>query len=281
MATPIPSRTPNQGTRTSFGDMLRSWRRIRRSSQLDLALACGVSQRHLSFLESGRARPSRGMVLNLASALDMPLRQQNALLLAAGYAPAFGQRPLDTADMRPVTAAVERMMAQQAPYPALLVDAAYNLLRANAPAVDLLAFLLGRAPAPDGPAPNLVRLLFDPDGLRPHVEDWPVTAAWMVRRLRAELAGGHGAGAGGDLAALLSDPDIVSGFADTGDGAADLPPALVLKLRQGEVRLALLSMIATVGTPLDAVAQDLRLEFFFPADAATDRWFRDRAAASG
>ena len=190
-----------------FGAMLREWRRTRGSSQLDLALHCGLSQRHLSFLESGRSRPSRGMLLNLACALNVPLREQNAMLLAAGFAPLYKQRNLDAADMRPIDQALDHVLRQQEPYPAIVVDELHTIVRANRGLHALMHLLTGGAPM-DGPV-NAVEAVLRPDGLRGAVENWEDVAAWMVRRLRAEvLLDGIAAGARTLLERVLQWPDV-------------------------------------------------------------------------
>jgi len=255
-----------------FGAMLREWRRTRGSSQLDLALHCGLSQRHLSFLESGRSRPSRAMVLHLASALDVPLRDQNAMLLAAGFAPVFKQRNLGAPDMQPIDRALEHVLTQQEPYPAIVIDERHTILRANRSLAALVAFLAGGAALPQ--PLNALDALLRPDMLRGVVENWTEVAAWMVRRLRAEaLLEGGGSGARELLARVLQLPDVAAAAASL-RADHELPPTLVLWLRQGDTRLGLFSMIATMGTPLDVALQNLRLELFFPADEATARWFR-------
>lgn len=257
-----------------FGTLLRRWRQARGTSQLDLALACDTSQRHLSFLESGRARPSRGMVLNLAGALAVPLRHQDALLLAAGFAPLFGARPPDAPELAPVRAAIDRMLDQQMPFPAVVVDRHYTLVQANPAALRLIGFLMGPGwPGPTGPL-NLVRLLFS-QHMDATLENFAEVAGWTLRRLRAEalledpLADGFG-----PLRDLADNPALAAhartALADDGTTA----PALTLRFARDGMRLALLSVIASMGTPLDAGLQDLRVELFFPADAATEAWFR-------
>ena len=258
-----------------LGLLLKEWRQARGMSQLDLALTSGISQRHLSFVESGRSRPSRGMVLTLASALAVPLRHQNAMLTAAGFASAFRERPLDAPDMRPVDSALTRMLKQQEPFPAVVVDRRYQGLRVNEAMTRLLSFLAGPeggAQAAGGPV-NLLRLLFE-FGERGIVENWPEVVTWVVRRLRAEAIA-DGVHAGSDI---LSDvPADLAAAALQGGHDQDQPPTLVLRFRRGDTRLALFSVIATIGTPLDAALQDIRVEFFFPADEETDRWFRELA----
>ncbi len=261
-----------------FGRLLKEWRHARGSSQLDFALASGISQRHLSFLESGRSRPSRGMVLHLASALAVPLRQQNAMLLAAGFAPAFAERKLDAPELGQVSAALDRALQQQEPFPAVVVDRIYNLVRANQAALTLLGTLLdpaALAPPPSGAPHNLMRLVVRPDGLKPHMENWEEAVVWLLRRLRAEAIAEGAKAHDAFLDELLAFPDVAK-VAKAPREEGDYPPALTVRFRHGETRLSLFSMIATVGTPLDVALQDLRLEFFFPADAATEKWFRAR-----
>lgn len=264
---------------SAFGTLLKACRQARGASQLGFALDSGISQRHLSFLESGRARPSREMVLHLASALAVPLRQQNAMLLAAGFAPAFPERRLDAPELGPIIGALDRALAQQEPFPALVVDRHHTLVRANRAATLLIGTLLGGPPAADGGAPpNLARLTVRRDGLRPHIENWEETVVWLLRRMRAEAMAAGAPTQDPLLNELLSDPEIAA-LAHTPRDESDHPPLLTIRFRHGAARLALFSMIATMGTPLDVALQDLRLEFFFPADAATDAWFRARAAA--
>jgi transcriptional regulator with XRE-family HTH domain len=262
-----------------FGPILREWRKARGASQLDLALNCGLSQRHLSFLESGRSRPSRGMVLHLASALDVPLRQQNAMLLSAGFAPLYKERALSDPDMKPIDRALDQALRQQDPYPAMVVDAGYNILRSNASLGRLVTFLVGaEAAAAAASAPmNSIDLALQPAGLRPFIENWEEVAAWAVRRLRAEAMVER---SGKEAASLLERVLPLPGVAEIAQASSpdlDYPPTLVLRMRKDQTRLSLFSMIATVGTPLDVSLQNLRLELFFPADDATAAWFRQPA----
>lgn len=184
----MPNRSPKAVTEAGlagYGSMLREWRRARGPSQLELALTCGLSQRHLSFLETGRSRPSRGMVLHLASVLDVPLDQQNAMLLAAGFAPFYQKRPLDSPEMQAVDSAIGHALCRQEPYPGMLVDGAYNIHRANDALPRLLGFLLGPDAAAQAP-PNAVETVLHPGGLRAVMENWEEVGTWLIRRLRAE-----------------------------------------------------------------------------------------------
>ncbi|MFV3073241.1 helix-turn-helix domain-containing protein [Niveispirillum fermenti] len=260
----------------AFGPLLKRWRQSRGVSQLDLALSCNTSQRHLSFLESGRSRPSRGMVLQLAGALSVPLRHQNALMLAAGFAPAWDSSPLDAPDMAPVKAAITHMLDMQSPFPAAVVDRHYNLIQANGGGQRLLGFLAGPAIAAMAQT-NLARLLLSPD-MRPVMENWQEAAAWTIRRLRAEaMLEDPLAGAQDDpMADILTDPQWLDLAPPLTEGPPDAP-ALCLRFNKDGVSLSLFSIIAMVGTPLDAGLQSLRVELFYPADAMTEGWFRAQA----
>ncbi len=252
-----------------FPDLLRGWRRRRRLSQLDLALACGLSQRHLSFLESGRARPSRGMILRLAETLEVPLRDRNDWLTAAGFAPAFKARSLDDPGMAPVLGAVHLMLANHAPFPAIAIDRAWNLVLANAPFEALIG--------PDawaaigGSARNLMRLLFHPAGIRPQVENWDEIAPllWHRARREAEALGGQDMQRELGELAQYQDAHLLHAAPEAG-----LVPILPLRIAKDGHRLSLFSVIATFGTAQDVTADELRIETFFPADAATEALFR-------
>ncbi len=221
-------------------------------------------------------------MLYLASALDVPLHQQNAMLLSAGFAPAYRERAMDAPDMRSIDRAIEQLLQRQAPYPAIVVDQGYDIIRANAVVGTLLAFLMGPAVAATAEPPpmNAIEILLRPKGLRPLVENWDEVASWSVRRLRAEATA---EGPGGAAAVLLARILLLPGVAaiDRSPRPLEEPaPMLVLRLRRGDTRLALFSIIATLGTPLDVTLQNLRLELFFPADAQTGAWFERVAPAT-
>ena len=260
---------------SSFGGLLREWRRARGASQLALALLCGLSQKHLSFLESGRSRPSRGMVLNLASALGVPLRQQNAMLLAAGFAPMYKERSLQSPEMGPIDRAFTYVLQQQEPFPAIVVDRTYNLVRSNDAMTRLLSFLTDGAPS-DLPV-NTAELVLRPDRLRPFLENWEEVAIWLLRHLRAEsMLQGASERAFAELLHRLRALPGVGELESTARNEHDLPPTVVSRLRKDDTRLALFSVNASLGTPLDVTLQSLHLELFFPADAVTEQWFKSR-----
>ncbi|MDJ0387829.1 helix-turn-helix transcriptional regulator [Roseomonas sp. E05] len=250
----------------SIGALLRGWRQRRRRSQLDLALDAEISQRHLSFVESGRAAPSREMVLRLAEQLEVPLRERNALLLAAGFAPAFAERPLDHPAMAAAREAVERILQAHAPQPALAVDRHWHLVAANAAVAPLLEGVAEAALL--APPVNVLRLSLHPRGLAPRIANLAEWRAHLLERLRRQVA----ASADPALAALLAElaaleaPEAGVGVAGE-HPAAGLAVPLELESRAG--RLSLLSTTTVFGTPVEVTLSELAIEAFYPADAAT------------
>ena len=265
-----------------FGPMLRAWRRRRGASQLALALQSGVSQRHVSFLESGRARPSREMVVQLSSALDVPLRQRNAMLLAAGFAPVYRESNLAAPELTPVRQAIERMLKQQEPYPAIVIDRLWNLLQANEAANALTIFLFeGPPPAPPpGKAPNLLRWLLDPKALRSKIANWEEVARYLVSTTYAEiLADGGEPKALAFIQEIMAYPDVPDSFRKL--RFEDRPsPVLTVDYLVGGKSLSVFTTIATLGTPQDVTLQEVRIESFFPADERSDALFKSLAAKS-
>jgi transcriptional regulator with XRE-family HTH domain len=250
----------------SFGVLLRSWRAVRHLSQLDLALEADISTRHLSCIETGRAQPSRDMVLRLAETLQVPLRERNALLLAAGYAPLYRQTNLNTPEAEAARRAVELLMAQLEPYPVLVVDRYWNTLRMNTGAKRFLAFF----PGCDSVTPhNGVRLVFHPQGLRPFIENWESVAARIIQRVHREAAANPSDETMKSfLEELLSYPDVPSRWRML-DLDSPPPPFLTINYRWKKSTLRLFSALTTFGTALDIALQELRIESFFPADEAT------------
>ena len=266
---------------TAFGRLLREWRLKRGTSQLDLALAGDVSQRHVSFLESGRARPSREMVVQLASALDVPLRHQNELLMAAGFAPVYRESDLSAPELADINRALDFMLAQQEPYPAVVVDRHWNLIRANAANARLFGLLLGPPAQPAAAKPpakaNVLHLILAPHGIRPFIVNWLEVAQYMVRHAYAEaLALGSVEEAQALLEALSSYPDVPKSWHLPRIGEWQ-PPVLPIHIRKGDFELKLFSTIATLGTPQDVTLQEIRVENFYPADARSDAVLRNLA----
>jgi transcriptional regulator with XRE-family HTH domain len=251
---------------TNFGVLLRYWRSVRRISQLDLSLDAEISTRHLSCVETGRAQPSREMVLRLAEALQVPLRERNALLLAAGYAPFYRQTGLDAPELEAGRRALEILMAQLEPNPVLVLDRHWNTLRMNAGARRILALFPG---CDSGTPHNGPRLVFDPKGLRPFIENWEPVAARIIGRLHREAADNPSDETlKAFLEELLSFPGVPSRWRIL-DFDGTPPPFLTINYRWKNSTLCLFSALTTLGTPLDVGLQELRIETFFPADEAT------------
>jgi transcriptional regulator with XRE-family HTH domain len=252
-----------------FGDLLRQWRTTRKVPQLELASVADVSARHLSFLETGRSAPSRSMVLKLADHLDIPLRERNQLLLAAGYAPSYGETPLEGERMTMVRSALRQVLAATEPYPALAVDRHWNLVDANAA---VATFIDGAPEDLLEPPFNVLRFSLDPRGLgskiinlgqwRTHLFDRldrqiRVTGDPELKKLRAELRGFPGPDDG-------EEPEL------SGD------VAVYLRLRGDDGELSFFSTVTTFGTPLDVTVDELSVESFYPADDKTADYLRRR-----
>lgn len=251
----------------TIGTLLRDWRQLRRFSQLDLALEAEISQKHLSFIESGRSRPSREMVLQLAEHLGVPLRERNALLLAAGYAPVYPQRPLDDPGLGAARAAIDLVLKGHEPYPALAVDRHWTLLAANATVTALLGLVAEAALL--RPPINVLRLSLHPGGLAPHIVNLDEWRAHLLARLRQQIR----ATADPVLAELLGEllacpaPSAPARKGDPSEAEAGI--VVPMQLRLGGGVLSLISTTTVFGTPVDVTLSELALETFFPADAAT------------
>lgn len=261
------------GSDSGFGPALRRWRNERRLSQLELALSAGVSQRHVSFVESGRSRPSRDMVLQLAEAMDLPLRQRNQLLVTAGFAPTYAQRDLADPDMASVNQALDLILTHHEPNPALVLDRTWNMLRSNDAMTRMLALLgdpddLWHRVCGEGPR-NLLKLTFHPDGARPFIRNWEEVANLLLWRSRREAD----ATANAELHTVVDEILAYDGIPndwralDHPDGLP--PPILPLEYGIGDARLSLFSMLSSFGTPLDVTAEEVRVETFFPANTAS------------
>jgi transcriptional regulator with XRE-family HTH domain len=265
--------TTTQPLQRPVGELLRQWRERRRLSQLDLALQAEISTRHLSFLETGRSRPSRDMVLRLAEQLEVPLRERNHLLLAGGYAPAFGQTALDAPQMASVRAALRQVLAGHEPYPAVVVDRAWNLVDANG-AVNLL---VGQAePELLAPPVNVLRVSLHPDGMASRIVNLGEWRAHLFGRLRRQIA-------------LTADPGLAELYQELRAYPCDQPEPDVevpgpgdvvvpLRFRLDGRELSFLSIMASFGTPLDVTVSELAIESFFPSDPGTASALRDLMA---
>ncbi|SDC59264.1 helix-turn-helix domain-containing protein [Paraburkholderia lycopersici] len=264
-ARPDPKALPGE-----LGDLLRYWRDVRGVSQLDLSLEAGVSQRQISFIESGRSVPGRETLLTLAQTLDVPLRERNALLLAAGYAPMYSEAPWNAQEMHGVVRALERVVRQHEPFPAIVMDRHWNVLMTNDAAPRFFDCFIDMA-SRGGPR-NMLHLIFDPQGMRPFVADWDTVSRSLLQRVYRESVG-HMVDAGTRrlLDELLAYPDVPHDWKTHHEpSAAPVMPVIPLGFVSEGVVLRYFSMVTIVGAPQTVVAQELRLECMFPADDETE-----------
>jgi transcriptional regulator with XRE-family HTH domain len=262
-----------------LGHLLRHWREVRGISQLNLALDAGMSQRHLSFVESGRSTPSRQVLTSIAQALDVPLRERNAIFLAAGYAPLYSEAQWDAKEMQGITRALDRMLRQHDPFPAIVMDRYWNVLATNASSPRFFGSFIDMA-ARKGRR-NMLHLIFDPDGMRPFVADWETVAKSLIQRIYRETVGRVlDEGTRDLLDALSAYPGVDASWRLHGatGSSPDLPMIPMGFCREGKV-LSYFSMVTTVGAPQSVAAQELRIESLFPADEETERlheaWMTD------
>ena len=267
-----PAQHVRDETRPPFAQLLKAWRETRKCSQLELALTSRISQRHVSFMESGRARPSREMVLQLAEALEVPLRERNTLLTAAGFAAMYRETNLDSPAMAPVREALKLMIDNLEPNPTTVVDREWNVLMRNEAAFRVFSLAgdleaMWRRVCGDGPR-NILKITFHAEGFRPYIANFNEVAPVLLARTRREAAAvGNGA-----LIRLIDEilgyPGIPAAWRAP-DWQAPPPPVLPLELAKDGLRLKLFSMITTFGTPQDITTDEIRVETFFPADATS------------
>lgn len=260
-----------------FGGLLREWRSARGMSQLALSVQTGVSARHLSFMETGRARPSREMVLTLAQALDMPLRDRNAFLEAAGFAAMYRETPLEAHAMGPVRDAINLLLRSTEPNPTFVVNRRYDVLEAN----DTGGWLLSTFTEDLGsfaPPQNCGRLLVSAKGMRRHVENWEDVARKVLGRLKRELGGAHARDTA-DEALLKTIAPTLAELSNPSRSSDALPLLVPVHLRRNSISLRLFTTIATLGTPLDVTLQELRIEMLFPADDESRRLLETRTTS--
>lgn len=248
-------------TTSPVGPLLRSWRERRHFSQLDLSIEAGVSSRHLSFVETGRAKPSRSMVLQLAATLDVPKREQNQLLVAAGFAPAYAERPLDDPEMSVFTAGLDRLLAAYEPFPCLVVDRSWNMVMANAGVAPLLEGVASHLLE----APNALRLSLHPEGLAPRILNLAEWRAHVLGRLAREVATSGSDGLRELYDELLGYPGGLDPSVD------DRGVAVTVVIDSPDGPLSFLSTVTTFGTALDLTAAELSIEAFLPADDQTSK----------
>jgi transcriptional regulator with XRE-family HTH domain len=279
MNPPRPAARKGQ-VESAFGRVLRQWRARRGMSQLDLALAAGVSSRHVSFIETGRAQPSREMVLLLARVLDMPLRDRNDLLTAAGYAALYRATDLEAPALAQVRRALDFILRQQEPYPAIVIDRHWNILQANGGTTRLVELFLEPG-ATTELGLNAMRLMFHPRGFRPHIGNWAAMAAALIQWLHRDVLSGFAdAETRRLLEELLAYPGVPAHWR-TLDLDASTGPFLPIEFRRGEIALRFFSTLTSLGTPHDITLQELRIESFFPADEATEVLARRLAGPEG
>lgn len=271
-------RDPTATAALTIGPLLQYWRRTRQMSQLALAHEADVSPRHVCFLETGRAKPSREMVLLLADALKVPLRERNALLLAAGFAPLFRESSLDDPYLEPIRAAIDAILAQQEPFPAVVMNRRWDVLLTNEAARRFFGWLLVGS---DEPAPtNVLRLMFDPRWIRPYVANWDVVAETLLRRVHREAVGGIlDEGIAAVLEEILSYPGVPLRWR-TPDLGTPLVPVIPVRFAKDERVFDFFSTVTTIGTAQDVTLQELRIECFFPSNASTAEASRQLARLS-
>jgi transcriptional regulator with XRE-family HTH domain len=264
---PASSATP------AFGRQLKQWRTTRRMSQLALATEAGISTRHLSFLETGRAQPSREMVQLLTGMLDVPLGERNALLVSAGYAPMYAERPLGAPELEPVRRALEFILRQQEPYPALVLDRDWNIVMGNGAATRVFA------PYKNGcKTANVMRKVFDPQEMRPFIVNWEEIAACLMHSVHREVAATGSESLVELRDELLTYPGVPARWR-TPDAVSPVGPLVAMQLRKGDASMAFFSTVTQFATPRDITLQQLKIECFFPADTATEQTSRRLAAA--
>ncbi len=264
MAKSHASTARSSQTLSRVGPLLREWRTARGKSQLALAVEAGISTRHLSFVETGRSAPSREMVLTLAEHLELPLRDRNALLQAAGYAAVFRETPLEAEAMKEVRRALTQLLEASHPNPSLVVNRRYDILLANRAAIEFFSFF---APSWRG-RNNMAHMIFGKSGLMSAIADWPSVAGYLVKRLRAELGAGADA-QDAELLAIVTSVEAELAQSESPRAATATPLENILipvTLRRQDVEVDIFTAITTLGTPLDITLQELRIETFFPAN---------------
>lgn len=247
------------------GTLLREWRTTRRMSQLDLALEAGISARHLSYVETGKARPSRDMITLLAEVLEMPLRERNALLTAAGFAARYRETTLSTPEMAPVQRAVEYIIGHQDPYPALVMNRHWDLLLVNRSFTRIFSKFMS------GPSKhrNVMRQVFDPEDIRGAIVNWEEMAEDLIHHLHNQVAATPSdAKSRALLDEILGYPGVPEGWRRRQPGQETLP-LLTCNFKRGDLELRFFSTFTTFGTPWDVTVDELRIECMFPADEAT------------
>ncbi|MEV5954920.1 helix-turn-helix transcriptional regulator [Streptomyces sp. NPDC051987] len=263
-----PAATPTAPDGKGVGPLLRAWRERRRVSQLELALRADSSARHISFVETGRSRPSEEMVLRLAEHLDVPVRERNALLLAAGYAPRYPETPLDDPALESLREGMERLIQGYEPYPALVVDATYTVVAANR---GIAMLLEGVPPSLLAPAPNAMRLTLHPEGLAPRIRNLREWRGHLLEQMERQIAL-HRSAALRELYEEVAGYPAPAGAGDSGPAEPVAYFALPLRIEHAGRVLSFVSSISTFNTPMDVTVAELAIETFLPADPATAKY---------
>jgi len=254
---------------SEFGQLLKQWRQIHGLSQLDLALEADSSARHMSFIETGRSRPSREMVMRLADVMDLPLRERNRLLNAAGFTGAYKESALDDDGLSQVRLAIDHILRQQEPYPAIVMNRCFDILMINHAGARMMNMVGLKMGGTEGP-PNMLRILLAPDGLRTFVKDWERIAHHMIERAHRQV---RGAGDEDPLKKLIAEvvayPDIPEDWQSANPSDAALP-VLPLEFELGGATLSWITTVASFGTPQDVTAEEIMIECMFPANAETE-----------
>jgi transcriptional regulator with XRE-family HTH domain len=262
--------------RTPFGQLIKRWRQVRGRTQLDLSLDAGISSRHLSFLETGRSAPSRDMVHLLCRSLNLPLRESNALFEAAGYARPYSESHFSQEERDVADRAIKLILANQEPYPAIVMDRHWNILQSNDAARNFFSTLLADATAP--PPQNVIRLMFHQQWLKPYVVSWPAVAAALLDRVRREAVCGVIDDATHQLLdEVLTYPDVSQTLSGAWKGHHEFSPILPVEFRREKLHASFFSTVTTLGTPQDIALQELRIECFFPADETTRKGWHGAA----
>jgi len=269
-----PYKLPSPQAR-ELGELLRYWRDARGKSQLDLSLDSGLSQRHLSFIESGRSTPSRKALLDIAQALDIPLRERNTLMLSAGYAPTFAESEWSAPEMQSLTKALERVLQQHEPYPAIVMDRYWHVVMRNEAAPRFFNHFIDLEARK--PPRNLLHLMFDPKGLRPFITNWPEVAASLLQRVNRESIGRVIDEKTGELLAQLQAYPGVKAEWKKPSTSSTLPLIPMSFALKGK-RINLFSLVTTVGAPVSVTAQEHRMECMFPVDEESEQNYLDLVA---
>ena len=257
----------HESQKNELGGLLKQWRGIRGRSQLDVSVDTGISQRQISFIESGRSVPSRSTLMGIAEALEIPLRERNALLLAAGYAPKYSGTAWNSGEMKSIGRALDRMLAQHEPYPAIVMDRYWNVLRTNDAAPRFFDCFIDMSARPS--PRNMLHLMFDPKGMRPFLADWDTLAKALIQRVRREAVGHVVDQKTRELmTALLAYPDVQSAWKSPENFSA--LPMIPLRFIRDGATMSYFSLVTTVGTPQTIAAQELRVECMYPADDETE-----------